>query len=44
MRLIPAGVPGEIVIGGVEAAIGYLGDEESTKRHFIPISSRPQST
>ena len=36
MRLVPAGVPGEIVIGGVGVAIGYLGDEELTKRHFVP--------
>ena len=36
MRLVPVGVPGEIVIGGVGVAIGYLGDEELTKRHFVP--------
>ena len=36
MRLVPVGVPGEIVIGGVGVAIGYLGDEELTKRDFVP--------
>ena len=36
MRLVPVGVPGEIVVGGVGVAIGYLSDEELTKRHFVP--------
>ena len=36
MRLVPIGVPGEIVVGGVGIAIGYLCNEESTKRHSMP--------
>ena len=36
MRLAPTRVPGEIMIGGVVFVIGYLGDEELIKRHFVP--------
>ena len=35
MRLVPVGVPGEIVFGGVGVATGYLGDEELTKKQFV---------
>ena len=33
---VPVGVPGEILIGGVGVARGYLRDEELTKTHFVP--------
>lgn len=33
---VPAGVPGELYIGGVGVARGYLGNQELTKQHFLP--------
>ena len=35
-QLLPAGLPGEICIGGAQLASGYLGLDEQTQRHFIP--------
>ncbi|WP_172380729.1 non-ribosomal peptide synthetase [Vibrio sp. Vb339] len=35
-QLLPAGVPGEICIGGAQLASGYLGLDEQTQRHFVP--------
>ncbi|WP_306323275.1 MULTISPECIES: amino acid adenylation domain-containing protein [unclassified Streptomyces] len=34
-RLSPAWVPGELYIGGVGLALGYLGDEERTRAAFV---------
>nr|WNS47931.1 FunA [Talaromyces coalescens] len=34
-KLLPTGFPGEIVIGGIGVAIGYL-DEELSQKRFIP--------
>ena len=34
-QLLPAGVPGEICIGGAQLASGYLGLDEQTQRHFV---------
>jgi amino acid adenylation domain-containing protein/FkbM family methyltransferase len=35
-RRCPFGVKGEITIGGVLPAAGYLGDPENTRRRFVP--------
>ena len=35
-RLLPRGCPGELCIGGVGLARGYLNDEAKTRRSFIP--------
>ncbi|MEH0420863.1 non-ribosomal peptide synthetase [Streptomyces sp. B21-083] len=35
-RLLPPGVAGEICVGGVGVALGYLGQEELTLRRFVP--------
>ena len=36
MRLQPPGLPGEVVIGGVGVACGYLNNDELTKAAFVP--------
>ncbi|PQE13487.1 hypothetical protein CJF32_00005378 [Rutstroemia sp. NJR-2017a WRK4] len=33
---VPAGMPGEIVLGGAGVSLGYLNNKELTDRHFIP--------
>ena len=33
---VPVGVPGEIVLGGVGVAMGYLGQADLTKQKFLP--------
>lgn len=36
LKPVPAGFPGEIVIGGAGVSSGYLDDHELTKQKFIP--------
>lgn len=36
LRPVPAGMPGEIVIGGAGVSLGYLHNKELTDQHFIP--------
>lgn len=36
MRLVPAGIPGEICIGGQGVAKGYVNNPQLTKEKFIP--------
>ncbi|KAF2758046.1 hypothetical protein EJ05DRAFT_500564 [Pseudovirgaria hyperparasitica] len=36
MRLLPTGLPGEIVISGLGVTAGYLNDGAKTKQSFIP--------
>ncbi|RCG33248.1 amino acid adenylation domain-containing protein [Sphaerisporangium album] len=36
LRRLPAGVPGELAIGGIGVAEGYLGRPELTARKFVP--------
>ncbi|WP_424184831.1 amino acid adenylation domain-containing protein [Actinokineospora sp. G85] len=40
---VPAGVPGELFIGGAQVARGYLGDARRTAQRFVPdpFSARP---
>ncbi|MDP9158644.1 MAG: amino acid adenylation domain-containing protein [Acidobacteriota bacterium] len=35
MRPVPLGVPGELCIGGVGVAIGYLNQPQQTSEHFV---------
>lgn len=41
---VPVGIPGEIVIGGPCVVSGYLNNDESTKRKFIPDTFFGSST
>lgn len=36
LQPVPIGVPGEIVIGGTGVGIGYLADQQLSKKHFVP--------
>ncbi|KAF2084690.1 polyketide synthase [Saccharata proteae CBS 121410] len=38
LRPVPAGIPGEICIGGAGVARGYLANDELTRRKFLPDS------
>jgi amino acid adenylation domain-containing protein len=43
LQLVPAGVVGEVCIGGVAVAVGYWKDEEKTRASFVPdpFATRP---
>lgn len=39
LKACPANVPGDIYIGGLGVAKGYLNDDEKTSKHFITVGS-----
>jgi surfactin family lipopeptide synthetase A len=41
LKVVPIGVPGELLIGGPKLASGYLNDPEQNRRHFIPDPAAP---
>jgi amino acid adenylation domain-containing protein len=40
-RSVPAGIIGEIAIGGAGVALGYLDDATETARRFVPVNGAP---
>ncbi|KAL8721594.1 MAG: hypothetical protein Q9225_001758 [Loekoesia sp. 1 TL-2023] len=36
LKPLPAGMPGEVCIGGAGVSLGYLNNKELTSRHFVP--------
>ncbi|KAL6716651.1 hypothetical protein ACLMJK_006219 [Lecanora helva] len=38
LKPLPAGMPGEICLGGAGVSLGYLNNEELTNQHFVPDS------
>ena len=36
LKPLPAGMPGEIYLGGAGVSLGYLNNEELTRKHFVP--------
>src|SRR5689334_18727578 len=42
LRLLPAGVPGEICVGGGGVCRGYLGRDELTRRKFVVNPYKPE--